>query len=827
MKRAAAAATAAPKKPKRDYPTVGTIIEAKWSTQFGPGKEWYRGKVSRVIAGKTSSRDPSFDVAYDDGELEEKVRWENIRVVDPLSPPPCYDEPEIIASAEPPRPKEPKPEATRPRSKREIRMPQKGHLASAALTPHAPPKPRVYKPPKERAPLIIRMPRPPPPPLPIPQKKSARMVRQLVRTDQPLLDLEIVRDALRTDPVKDQADHGRVGGMLAGRIGENKYVVEYATDCRAKCKLFSCKRSLFLGELRIGKVPPRVNPLQNKRVHWYHPSCVFQSFRRASKKTKLIDFPQQDLEGWRALQPNDRAFIDLCLRRSREAPGDWALDDPAAPPPEPVDGAAVDLLLALQAPGLTPAAPRFVQPAPPPVPRFAAQAPVPHMPPGAFYGFPAPAVGRYVAPGAPPPAVPYAGRTGEYASPASPLRRRPAPPAPPDAAAYHAAVAAAAAAADPRYAAAAAAAAVAHHARRLAGAPPATDPRYAVEAAAAVAAHHARRLAGAPPYYVPGSAPPFLSQPPPQALVQAQAAAWAPFMAQAPPVPAQAPVPAQTFPYPAQAPPLPAQAPVPVQTFPYPAQAPPVPVQTFPYPAQEPLSRYVSVTVQAGTAQARALAPTAPRAPAVSVLGAYLNRPHAAFVVSAPSAAPPAAPPAGSSPPRPPPVVAAAAPPLPVAGLCRPPSSYAAVAPPPQQAPGGPPPASVAPTMRPPTAEEFEAARLRGDLAGMMQPRPVTGPAGPPPVPFAPAAAPPPAPARLAPTPVPLAPAPVQLARASPPPPVPLAPPPVPLAPAPAMVAQPDVLLASAAAAAAAVPPPRTGEGDPLGGSGDNSRVMI
>ena len=58
--------------------------------------------------------------------------------------------------------------------------------------------------------------------------------------------------------------------MLAGRIGENKYVVEYATDCRAKCKLFSCKRSLFLGELRIQRCAES-EPLQNKRVHWYHP----------------------------------------------------------------------------------------------------------------------------------------------------------------------------------------------------------------------------------------------------------------------------------------------------------------------------------------------------------------------------------------------------------------------------------------------------------------------------------------------------------------------------------------------------------------------------
>ena len=246
------------------------------------------------------------------------------------------------------------------------------------------------------------------------------MVRQLVRTDREKLDLETVRDALRTDPIKDQADHGRVGGMLAGRIGENKYVVEYATDCRAKCKLFSCKRSLFLGELRIGKVPPRVNPLQNKRVHWYHPSCVFQSFRRASKKTKLIDRPEKDLEGWHALQPNDRAFIDLCLRRSREAPGDWALDEDTSSsnaPPEPVDGAAVDLLLSLQAPGAAAAAAAPAAPRPPtyapPVPRFErpGQNAAPRYAPP--YGAPPPPL--YGAPPPPPLVAPqpaYVGRTG-------------------------------------------------------------------------------------------------------------------------------------------------------------------------------------------------------------------------------------------------------------------------------------------------------------------------------------------------------------------------------------------------------------------------------
>mgnify|MGYP000472823395 CR=1 FL=1 len=122
MKRPAAASTIAPKKPKKDYPAVGTVIEAKWSTEFGPGKEWYRGRIAKVHAGKTSSRDPSFDVAYDDGELEEKVRWENIRVVDPATPAPvyeCYDEPVIVASKtslEPTRPRPRPPPRPRPQS---------------------------------------------------------------------------------------------------------------------------------------------------------------------------------------------------------------------------------------------------------------------------------------------------------------------------------------------------------------------------------------------------------------------------------------------------------------------------------------------------------------------------------------------------------------------------------------------------------------------------------------------------------------------------------------------------------------------------------------
>ncbi|KAH8066799.1 hypothetical protein JL720_12654 [Aureococcus anophagefferens] len=75
--------------------------------------------------------------------------------------------------------------------------------------------------------------------------------------------------------------------------GENEYLTQYATDNRSKCKLISCKKAILLGELRIGKIPPRVNNEKaNKRVHWhdpartYHPDCIFASFDKVSKRYK-------------------------------------------------------------------------------------------------------------------------------------------------------------------------------------------------------------------------------------------------------------------------------------------------------------------------------------------------------------------------------------------------------------------------------------------------------------------------------------------------------------------------------------------------------------
>ena len=60
------------------------------------------------------------------------------------------------------------------------------------------------------------------------------------------------------------------------------------------------------GELRVGKIPPRARKdVPARRVHWYHPACIFKSFERASKKTKTID-GCQDVEGFEDLHPQDQ-----------------------------------------------------------------------------------------------------------------------------------------------------------------------------------------------------------------------------------------------------------------------------------------------------------------------------------------------------------------------------------------------------------------------------------------------------------------------------------------------------------------------------------------
>ena len=95
---------------------------------------------------------------------------------------------------------------------------------------------------------------------------------------------EIRADALRGDP----AELGRLG-VVAGHIGENDYLTQYATGKPVKCSQISCKNvrlglasgsQIQLGELRIGKIAPRARNEAKKRTSWYHPDCIFESFNK-------------------------------------------------------------------------------------------------------------------------------------------------------------------------------------------------------------------------------------------------------------------------------------------------------------------------------------------------------------------------------------------------------------------------------------------------------------------------------------------------------------------------------------------------------------------
>ena len=78
---------------------------------------------------------------------------------------------------------------------------------------------------------------------------SALRVKQLVDSDQATLDRDEICEAMDVDGKVSQTDYGRCGGMLSGRLGPNKFCVDYERQIRSKCKRLRCKRSFNDGEL--------------------------------------------------------------------------------------------------------------------------------------------------------------------------------------------------------------------------------------------------------------------------------------------------------------------------------------------------------------------------------------------------------------------------------------------------------------------------------------------------------------------------------------------------------------------------------------------------
>lgn len=119
--------------------------------------------------------------------------------------------------------------------------------------------------------------------------------------------------------------HGHVGGLLAGKIGSNKFVADYAVDGRSKCRYGKCvfapqQKYIKQSELRIGKIPPALKTGHSSRTHWFHLPCIFRSFKRSCKGTKTITCIE-DIENFESLRRHDQDNIRSWIGRGSSSSG--------------------------------------------------------------------------------------------------------------------------------------------------------------------------------------------------------------------------------------------------------------------------------------------------------------------------------------------------------------------------------------------------------------------------------------------------------------------------------------------------------------------------
>ena len=127
-----------------------------------------------------------------------------------------------------------------------------------------------------------------------------------------------------------QKELGRIGGRLAGHVGDNKYVAEITRDGRSKCTYKDCRQPLIKGEYRLGKRPPSVRYGHSPKTRWYHIDCCFKSFGSVTKKSKTIT-SLDDIERVRhVFPPSEVARIERLIAEHKVRLN--AVD--AAPPPK-------------------------------------------------------------------------------------------------------------------------------------------------------------------------------------------------------------------------------------------------------------------------------------------------------------------------------------------------------------------------------------------------------------------------------------------------------------------------------------------------------------
>lgn len=89
----------------------------------------------------------------------------------------------------------------------------------------------------------------------------------------------------------------------AGRGGAGKAMCR-DSDCLERHRQDGV-RSIEKGELRIGR---RVLVENRVVVMWHHARCIFNTFLRSKKSTRVIESPE-DLEGFEKVEPDDQDFL--------------------------------------------------------------------------------------------------------------------------------------------------------------------------------------------------------------------------------------------------------------------------------------------------------------------------------------------------------------------------------------------------------------------------------------------------------------------------------------------------------------------------------------
>ena len=159
--------------------------------------------------------------------------------------------------------------------------------------------------------------------------------------------------------------HGHLGGLLAGRIGTNRFVAQYAVDCRAKCRYVKCQSYIETGLLRIGKIPPSIKTGHSCRTHWYHVGCIFKSFQNVCKGTKIIT-STDDIERINFVKDPDKEKLREYIRTSNAYMASRHQEHLAAAAKKPLY-APFDIDAAIKEKSTSPhATPRSVVPVTPP-----------------------------------------------------------------------------------------------------------------------------------------------------------------------------------------------------------------------------------------------------------------------------------------------------------------------------------------------------------------------------------------------------------------------------------------------------------------------------